>query len=64
MSITKWADYGVSIREIGRLIDILKLYKNSQLISVKLVKDSYTVVYTSPDKLTDNSYLYVGASCL
>jgi hypothetical protein len=64
VSITKWVDYGVSIREVGRLIDFLKLYKNSRLISVKLVGDNYTVVYTSADKLTDNSHLYVGASCL
>lgn len=64
MSKIKWADYGLSIREVSRLIDYLKLYKNSRLISVKLVGDNYTVVYASPDKLTDNSHLYVGASCL
>ena len=56
----KWEDRGLSVREVGRFIDFLKVYKNCRLISVKLVGEKYTLLYTYPYKLTENSYPYVG----
>ena len=59
----KWVDRGLALGDISKFVEYLKLYKASKLVSIKLEDKGYTVVYTCPFKLTENSTPYIGAKC-
>jgi hypothetical protein len=63
MSEVKWFDVGLDLQEISTFVDYLKLYKTSNLVTIKKIKDYYSIVYTCPFKLTENSRPYVGVPC-
>jgi len=63
MSEVKWFDVGLDLQEISTFVDYLKLYKASNLVTIKKIKDYYSIVYTAPFKLTENSRPYVGVPC-
>lgn len=59
----KWVDRNLTLSDISKFLEYLKLYKVSKLNSIKLENDTFTIVYSCPFKLTEKSTSYVGVTC-